>query len=58
MEIDLSNRIAYYTRKVKEKVSVHPAKIQPASFKYRNERLTLYKKLLHQQIDESRFSKA
>jgi hypothetical protein len=48
------NRVAYFTRKVKEKVSVHPAKVQPRAFKYRNQRLTLYKSLLDKEIAEYR----
>lgn len=51
MKKDITHRIAYYTRKVAEKGSIHPAKKQPASFKYRNERLKHYKKLMHKQIE-------
>lgn len=51
----LDQRITYYLRKVEEKESIHPAKKQPASFTYRNERLMLYKKLMHQQIDKEGF---
>lgn len=50
MKKDLTHRIAYYLKKVAEKGSVHPAKKQPRSYKYRSERLMLYKKLMHQQI--------
>ncbi|MED1907827.1 hypothetical protein ACOSZF_21745 [Cytobacillus firmus] len=50
MKKDLSHRIAYYLRKVAEKGSVHPARKQPAAYKYRNERLMLYKKLMHRKI--------
>lgn len=50
MKKGLSHRIAYYTRKVAESCSVHPSKKQPTSFKYRGERLKLYKKIMHDQI--------
>lgn len=43
-------RIAYYTRKVAEKGSIHPSKAFPPSYKYRNDRLKLYKRLMHEQI--------
>lgn len=47
----IEHRIAYYTRKVAERWSIHPAKKQPRSFKFRNERLAIYKKLMHEQIE-------
>lgn len=46
----IDQRIAYYTRKVAERVSHHPAKAVPAKFTYRNYRLMQYKRLMHQQI--------
>ncbi|WLR53591.1 hypothetical protein LC048_13770 [Mesobacillus subterraneus] len=46
----IDQRIAYYTRKVAERVSHHPAKVLPAKYTYRNYRLMLYKRLMHQQI--------
>jgi hypothetical protein len=51
---DITHRIAYFTCKVAEKGSVHPSRKQPRSYKYRNERLLLYKKLLHERIEEIR----
>lgn len=47
----IDQRIAYYTRKVAERVSHHPAKAVPAKYTYRNYRLMLYKRLMHQQIE-------
>ena len=44
------HRISYYTRKVAEKGSIHPAKKQPRAYTYRQERLKLYKKLMHEAI--------
>jgi hypothetical protein len=49
----LDQRIAYFTRKVAERLSHHPAKALPAKFKYRNYRLMLYKRLMNQQIKPS-----
>jgi hypothetical protein len=46
----IEQRIAYYTRKVAERVSHHPAKAVPSKYTYRNYRLMLYKRLMHQQI--------
>lgn len=51
----LPERIAYYLRKVAERGSVHPAKKQPAAYKYRHQRLMLYKKLMHEQIERSEY---
>jgi hypothetical protein len=53
----IDQRIAYYTRKVKERVMHHPAKKQPAAYKYRNYRLMQYKRLLDQRIQTSGYSK-
>jgi len=50
MTKSLAFRISYYVKKVAERGAVHPAKKQPRSYKYRNERLALYKKLLHKEI--------
>jgi hypothetical protein len=50
MKKDITHCIAFYTRKVAEKGAVHPAKVQPRNFKYRNERLMTYKKLMHEAI--------
>jgi hypothetical protein len=53
MKKGLPLRIAYYLSKVVDKNSVHISKKQPVRFKYRNERLALYKKLMHEQIKEA-----
>lgn len=50
MSNDVSSRIAYYTRKVAERGSHHPAQKLPAKYTYRNYRLMLYKRLMHEQI--------
>jgi hypothetical protein len=50
---NVTHRIAYYLKKVAEKGSIHPAKKQPTRYKYRNERLALYKKLMHEKIKEA-----
>lgn len=47
----IDQRIAYYLRKVAERGSIHPAKVVPAKYTYRNYRLMLYKRLMHQQIE-------
>lgn len=51
---DITQRIAYYTRKVKERALHHPAKVLPAKFTYRHDRLMCYKRLIHQQIKEAK----
>lgn len=43
-------RIAYYTRKVAEKSSIHPAKKPPRAHTYRHQRLLKYKAMMHKQI--------
>jgi hypothetical protein len=48
---DVTHRIAYYTRKVKERISHHPAKKLPSKYTYRHERLMAYKKLMFKQIE-------
>jgi len=48
---DITHRIAYYLKKVNERMSHHPAKLLPAKFTHRNERLMLYKTLMHRQIE-------
>jgi hypothetical protein len=50
----IDQRIAYYLRKVAERGSLHPAKAVPAKYTYRNYRLMLYKRLMHQQIEATR----
>jgi len=49
----LAFRISYYVKKVAERGAVHPAKKLPRSYKYRYERLELYKKLLNKKIVEA-----
>jgi hypothetical protein len=49
----LPERIAYYTRKVAERVAHHPAKKLPAKFTYRHDRLIAYKKRMHELITEA-----
>lgn len=44
------HRIEYFTRKVAEKLSVTPAQKQPRSYKYRSQRLKIYKELMHKEI--------
>jgi hypothetical protein len=50
---DIVHRIAFYLKKVADKSSIHPSKKQPTRFKYRNERLRLYKRLMHERIKEA-----
>jgi len=50
MRKNVTHRIAYYTRKVAERGSIHPSRKQPRSFRYRYERLALYKKLMNEEI--------
>jgi hypothetical protein len=46
----IPHRISYYTKKVAEYGSIHPAKPKPRAYSYRHGRLMVYKKLLHKQI--------
>ena len=48
---DVTHRIAYYTRKIAEKASIHPSKEYPRSYKYRNNRLIAYKAMMHKEIE-------
>ena len=50
MKKDVTQRIAYYTKKVAERTLHHPAKKLPMKFTFRNERLIVYKKLMHDLI--------
>ncbi|MGD6778805.1 hypothetical protein ACQCT3_00890 [Sutcliffiella horikoshii] len=50
MSKHVTHRIEYYTRKVAQRASVHPAKKQPRSYKYRSYRLMVYKKMMHEEI--------
>lgn len=47
----IPQKIAYYTKKVTGYGSIHPAKVKPRAYRYRLERLMLYKQLLHKQIE-------
>ncbi|MCL6571730.1 MAG: hypothetical protein K6T88_08585 [Bacillus sp. (in: Bacteria)] len=53
MKKDVTHRIAYYVRKVKERTSHHPAKILPAKYTFRHERLMVYKKRMFELITEA-----
>ncbi|MBS4191781.1 hypothetical protein KHA94_16445 [Bacillus sp. FJAT-49705] len=44
----ISERIAFYTKKVAERFSVHPAKDMPRKYTFRHERLMAYKKRMHE----------
>ncbi|WBL16394.1 hypothetical protein [Sutcliffiella sp. NC1] len=52
MNKEVTHRIAYYLKKVAERISIHPAKRQPRAYKYRNQRLKVYKALRLQQIEK------
>lgn len=54
MKKDVTLRITYYLRKVAERGSIHPSKKLPVKYTYRHDRLMLYKKLMHQQIENLR----
>jgi hypothetical protein len=47
---DVTHRIAFYTRKLSQYWSVHPAKKRPVAHTFRLERLKAYQKLMHEQI--------
>jgi hypothetical protein len=47
---DITHRIAYYTSKVAQYGSIHPAKKRPAAHTYRQRRLMAYKKIMFEQI--------
>ncbi|ARK32179.1 hypothetical protein BkAM31D_21300 [Halalkalibacter krulwichiae] len=49
---NIDHRISYYLTKVAQKLSIHPSRKQPKSYTYRNDRLMLYKKLMHRQIEK------
>jgi hypothetical protein len=49
---DIINRIAYYTQKVAERGSHHPAKKLPRAYTFRSQRLMAYKKRMNQLIVE------
>lgn len=55
MKKEISHRIAYYLKKVAEKGSIHPSKKQPDRFKFRNERLMVYKKWMHELIEANKY---
>jgi len=56
MKKDVTHRIAYYTKKVSQSF-IHPSKPKPRSYKYRNARLGLYKRLLHEEIERQGYKK-
>ncbi|MDM8098700.1 hypothetical protein [Oceanobacillus oncorhynchi] len=45
----LTKRISYYTKKVAQFGAIHPSKRRNP---YRHDRLMLYKKLMHEQIEK------
>lgn len=45
----LVERIAYYTKKLAQFTAIHPSKPRNP---YRHDRLMLYKKLMHEQIEK------
>jgi hypothetical protein len=54
---DISQRIAYYVRKVAERAAHHPAKKLPVAYKYRSESLMTYKKRMHELIAEGGYQR-
>ncbi|MEK4149051.1 hypothetical protein NST02_18470 [Robertmurraya sp. FSL W8-0741] len=50
MQKDITHRIAYYTRKVAERVSIHRSKVLQPSMTYRDMRLIAYKKRMNELI--------
>ncbi|MEH7419274.1 hypothetical protein V7266_29020 [Neobacillus drentensis] len=50
MKKDITHRIAYYTKKIAEKGSIHPSKKQPRAYTYRSQRLMAYKRIMHELI--------
>ncbi|MCM3487857.1 hypothetical protein M3689_00900 [Alkalihalophilus marmarensis] len=48
MNKSVCERIAYYTKKLAQRVRVHPAHRLPRAYTYRNERLQQYKKRLNE----------
>jgi hypothetical protein len=57
MKKDVTHRIAFYTRKVTERMAHHPSEVLPAKFIHRQERLMQYKKLMHQLIAKEGYIK-
>ncbi|AGK52002.1 hypothetical protein [Bacillus sp. 1NLA3E] len=57
MKKDITHRIAYYVRKVNERMSFHPSKKLPAKYTYRHERLMAYKKRMFELIEEGEYKK-
>jgi hypothetical protein len=53
MKNDVTRRISYYLKKVNERMSHHPAKILPAKYTYRQERLIQYKKRMNELINKA-----
>jgi hypothetical protein len=57
MKKDITHRIAFYTRKVAQYGSVHPAKKRPPAHTFRCDRLLAYKKRMHELIAEAGYAK-
>lgn len=57
MEKDITHRIAFYTGKVAQYWSIHPAKKRPAAHKFRRDRLMVYKARMHELIAEAGYVK-
>lgn len=53
MKKDVAHRIAFYTRKVSQYWSVHPAKKRPAAHTFRQERLMAYKQRMFELIEST-----
>lgn len=54
MKKEITHRIAFYTRKVAERGAHHPSKALPRKYKYRSERLKVYKARMNQLIAQER----
>jgi hypothetical protein len=54
---DVTHRIEYYTRKVAQYGSIHPAKKRPAAHTYRQQRLMAYKVRMHELIKEAGYGR-
>ncbi|KAB2334294.1 hypothetical protein [Bacillus mesophilum] len=54
MNKDIQQRIDYYAKKCTERIKHKPSISLPRNFKFRNERLALYKIRMHQLIEEQK----
>ena len=52
MSKSVSDRVAYYVKKVAQMGAVHPAMKKPRSHTYRHQRLMNYKDAMHKQIND------